>query len=59
MQRPSGCILFLTVLGFGSLYTPQPLLPSLAAHFGVDAGEASLLITLTMLPLALAPLFYG
>jgi YNFM family putative membrane transporter len=57
--RPHPALLFLTLAGFGSLYTPQPLLPELAGAFGVDEAEASLLISVAMLPLALAPLLYG
>jgi YNFM family putative membrane transporter len=57
--RPPVPILLLTVAGFCTLYAPQPLLPVLARAFAVDAGAASLLITVTMLPLALAPLLYG
>ncbi len=48
-----------TVISFATLYIPQPLLPLLADEFGVSAGEAGLLMTLTMLPLALAPVVYG
>ena len=57
--RPSIAILVLTIFSFGNLYVPQPLLPLLAADFGVSAADASLLITVTMLPLAIAPLVYG
>ena len=57
--RPPITILLLTVIGFCVLYAPQPLLPGLATRFGIGPGEASLAITLTMLPLAFAPLFYG
>ncbi len=57
--RPPLPILLLTVTGFCTLYAPQPLLPELAQAFGVEAADASLLITLTMLPLAAAPLVYG
>ena len=35
------------------------MLPLLAAEFGVSAGEAGLLMTLAMLPLAVAPVVYG
>jgi YNFM family putative membrane transporter len=52
-------ILLLTVFGFSTLYAPQPLLPVLAEAFGRGPTEASLLITLAMLPLACAPLVYG
>ena len=51
--------LIATVISFSTLYIPQPLLPLLAQEFGVSAGEAGLLMTVTMLPLALAPVFYG
>lgn len=57
--RPPFSVLLLTVVGFCILYAPQPLLPSLAAHFDIGPGAASLAITLTMLPLAMAPLLYG
>jgi len=57
--RPPLVILLLSVFGFCTLYAPQPLLPVLAEAFGRAPTEASLLITLTMLPLAVAPLVYG
>lgn len=57
--RPPLGILLLTVFGFSTLYAPQPLLPVLAEAFGKGPTEASLLITLAMLPLAFAPLVYG
>lgn len=57
--RPHHALLLLTLAGFGSLYTPQPLLPELAQVFGVEAAEVSLLISVAMLPLAVAPLVYG
>ncbi len=57
--RPPLGILLLTVFGFSTLYAPQPLLPVLAEAFARGPTEASLLITLAMLPLACAPLLYG
>ncbi len=57
--RPPFGVLLLTVFGFSTLYAPQPLLPVLAEAFGRGPTEASLLITLAMLPLACAPLVYG
>lgn len=42
-----------------ALYTPQPLLPVLATEFGVGEARASLLISVAMLPLAIAPIAYG
>jgi len=52
-------VYYCTILVFSALYTPQPLLPVLAEHFGVGEARASLLITVTMLPLAVAPIAYG
>ena len=51
--------LIATVISFSTLYIPQPMLPLLASNFGVTAGEAGLLMTLAMLPLAFAPVLYG
>ena len=51
--------LIATVVSFSTLYIPQPMLPLLAESFGVSAGEAGLLMTVAMLPLALAPSVYG
>src|SRR5690606_6997113 len=44
---------------FTVLYAPQPLLPLLAAELGVGCPAASLLITVTLLPLSIAPVAYG
>lgn len=52
-------ILFTAVAVFCSLYAPQPIQRVLAAHFGVGLQTASLFITVTLLPLSVAPLFYG
>jgi MFS transporter, YNFM family, putative membrane transport protein len=57
--RPHYALLLLTLAGFGSLYTPQPLLPDLAAVFDLGEAQVSLLISIAMLPLAIAPLAYG
>ena len=57
--RPPLPVLLLTVLGFCVLYAPQPLLPVLAGEFQRTAADASLLITVTLFPLAVAPLLYG
>jgi len=51
--------LIATVISFATLYIPQPMLPLLAERFGVAPGEAGLLMTAAMLPLAFAPVFYG
>jgi YNFM family putative membrane transporter len=41
------------------LYAPQPLLPLFANLYGVNEPTAGLIMTATMLPLAIAPLSYG
>jgi len=51
--------LIATVVSFSTLYIPQPMLPLLAENFGVTASEAGLLMTVAMLPLAIAPSVYG
>lgn len=57
--RNLGIALVATVISFSTLYIPQPMLPLLAEEFGVSAGEAGLLMTVAMLPLAFAPIVYG
>lgn len=59
LTRNLAIALFATVISFATLYIPQPMLPLLAGHFGVTPGEAGLLMTVAMLPLAFAPVFYG
>jgi YNFM family putative membrane transporter len=48
-----------TFVAFCTLYTPQPLLPLLASKFSVSPGDAGLLMTVTLLPLGIAPVVYG
>jgi len=48
-----------TFVAFCTLYTPQPLLPLLASEFSVSPGDAGLLMTVTLLPLGIAPVVYG
>jgi YNFM family putative membrane transporter len=52
-------ILFTTILALSALYVPQPLLPVLSAEFDISRETAALLTTISFIPLALAPLFYG
>ncbi|MEM7563432.1 MAG: MFS transporter [Pseudomonadota bacterium] len=59
INRNLAIALFATVISFSTLYVPQPMLPLLAAEFGISPGQAGLLMTVTMLPLAIAPIFYG
>jgi YNFM family putative membrane transporter len=58
-SRNLAIALIATVIAFSTLYIPQPMLPLLAAEFGVTPGAAGLLMTVAMLPLAIAPVFYG
>lgn len=44
---------------FSLMYCPQPLLPVLSSHFGISATTASLSISLTTGPMALAILVAG
>jgi YNFM family putative membrane transporter len=59
LTRNLGVALIATVIAFSTLYIPQPMLPLLAQQFDVSTGEAGLLMTLAMLPLAVAPVLYG
>ncbi len=52
-------VLFCTFAAFCTLYAPQPLQPLLATAFAVSASQTTLLITVTLLPLGIAPVFYG
>jgi YNFM family putative membrane transporter len=59
LTRNLGIALLATVISFSTLYIPQPMLPLFAERFGIAPGEAGLLMTVAMLPLAFAPVFYG
>jgi len=52
-------VLFSTILAFTVLYAPQPLLPVLARDLAVSQPAASLLTTVTLIPLSIAPIAYG
>ncbi|KZN66141.1 hypothetical protein N473_11270 [Pseudoalteromonas luteoviolacea CPMOR-1] len=52
-------LLLCSIVIFFVLYAPQPLLAMFAEHFSVAPAKAGLLMTVTMLPLAIAPIFYG
>jgi len=47
------------ILTFTAFYAPQPLLPLLSQHFGVTESAIALLISVTMVPLSIAPIAYG
>lgn len=51
--------LFATVCAIATLYAPQPLLPIFAQEYGLGKAAASLAVTMTLLPLAFAPVLYG
>jgi YNFM family putative membrane transporter len=51
--------MFTSVLAFSALYAPQPIQPLLMSEFAVSQERSAMLTTFTMLPLAIAPIFYG
>ena len=52
-------IIITTILTIATLYAPQPLLPLFSSLFSTDSSHAALLLTVTFVPLSLAPLSYG
>jgi len=52
-------VLIAAALNVFVLYAPQPLLPLFGKLYGVNEPTAGLILTATMLPLAMAPLSYG
>lgn len=54
-----GIIMYATAVIIACIYAPQPILKTLGAAFSASAGEASLSMTMVMLPMALAPILYG
>lgn len=52
-------IVFCTIMTFSALYAPQPVQPIIMEYFGVSQSRSALLTTVTMLPLSIAPIFYG
>ena len=57
--RSFALALLATFSTFAALYAPQPLLPFFAQHYAVTPTHAALLITVTMVALAVAPLGIG
>lgn len=57
--RSFALALITTFAAFAALYAPQPLLPFFAEHFAVSPTRAALLITVSMMALAVAPLAIG
>lgn len=52
-------VLSTTFFTFCTLYAPQPLLPLLVVELSITPSQASLLVTATLIPLAIAPVIYG
>lgn len=59
MKQPTALLLLMTVIVFSVMYVPQPLAPVLTQSLGVDAAAVGLLVSVTLIPLAVAPLTYG
>lgn len=59
INRNQLIILYCTIVAFAILYEHQTLLPLLAQQWGRSLSDVALLTTVTMLPLAIAPLVYG
>ncbi|HEX7503689.1 MAG TPA: hypothetical protein VF336_00355, partial [Syntrophales bacterium] len=59
LARDTFIVLATTMTVYASIYAPQPILPLLAEEFGLTTSGGALLMTAVMLPLGIAPLFYG
>lgn len=54
-----GSVIYIAIITLSSIYIPQPILPLLAQEFNTTAQNASAITSITLLPMAFAPLFYG
>ncbi|OCQ18154.1 MFS transporter [Pseudoalteromonas luteoviolacea] len=52
-------LMLCSVATFFVLYAPQPLLAQFAQQYAITPAKTGLLMTVTMLPLAIAPICYG
>ena len=52
-------VVYIAIITLSSVYIPQPILPLLALEFNTTAQNASAITSITLLPMAFAPLFYG
>lgn len=52
-------LLYVGICTLGVLYAPQPLLNVLRAEFGTSEATTGLMLTVTLVPLCIAPLAYG
>ena len=59
IKQPTALLLLMTVIVFSVMYVPQPLAPILTMQLGVYAAAVGLLVFVTLIPLAIAPLTYG
>lgn len=53
------CVLYSTLMTLSLIYAPQPLTPLLGQYFDLNVHTASLIVSLTLLPMAIAPAVYG
>ncbi|MEI3478568.1 MAG: MFS transporter [Bilophila sp.] len=60
-ERPASYLglLYIALCTMAILYAPQPLLNAIRTEFAVSDATTGLLISIALLPLAVAPLFYG
>ena len=58
-KRSLPIIYFSTIITICSLYAAQPIQPVFQQEFALSRLQAILFTTLMMLPLGVAPLFYG
>lgn len=52
-------IIFTAILDTSLVYAPQPLAPVLSQYFKVSLHEISWVMSITLIPLAFAPILYG
>jgi len=52
-------IMWICFCVFSAYHAPQPLFPAIQETFGVNPSSVSLITTCIILPLGLAPIFYG
>ncbi len=52
-------IIFAAIVSVCALYAPQPVLPIIAKTFVIEKTKASLLMTFTLIPFFITPIFYG
>lgn len=52
-------VVYIAIITLSSVYIPQPILPLLALEFNTTTQNASAITSITLLPMAFAPLFYG